>query len=79
MRPAPKIVISGVSSSGKSTLAAIISKALDEYGICGVVVDQIGGQDDPKCYDFKERTKTLKNKAIIIETVQLNRAAIIND
>jgi hypothetical protein len=63
----------------KTTLANIITNALAEYGICGVVVDSLDGYQDISCYDFKRKAKSMEGKAVLIETVQLNRVGIRND
>jgi adenylylsulfate kinase-like enzyme len=67
-----RITITGYTATGKSTIAAIISEALANYGFSNVDFQDV----DPLLHTLKNldaKTEAIKEVEVLIEVKQLNR------
>ena len=72
-----KIIVLGGVNTGKSTLARLIAKALNEYGIEYNISEKEKEEGYPE-ENFEAVVKSLQNKTkVLIDTEQLNKNAVI--
>lgn len=73
MKIPPKIIVEGMTNSGKTTVSQIIQKALADYGIGSVITNEDSIHPER---NILEKSAKLKGQTLIIEQRQINNKSI---